>query len=573
MLIRGILKTGKKFIFRRIIMFCLNKQAKLGLLCILLVINAIPAAAGARPTDREITRWVQEALKTDYRIGNSNIKVTTDAGIVTLSGEATTLVAKKYADLEARKIRGVIDVVNKIDVLALYRSDTDIQRDLRLRYINSLDPDLQKITVHVSDGRVTLSGQLDSESQRRRAGLIATELQGVKAVNNNLAVVVKQPRTDQEVRQDILNALGRDVYFADVVIDVHFHSGIVILTGKVDTAYQKKRAAEDCLLIADVKAVKNYLVTGREHDTGIRTKTPVPTDTQLENNVREALFQDLHIINPFRIEVEAKDGRVTLRGVVASLHQQSLAVQDAYKVVGVFGVTDLTSIGTERQDANAVYENIRFALSTDSELNKFNISIAVKNGIIILSGDVKTAYEKTHAANIASRIKGVRRYFVEETVYTLKIVRRGRLMPKALQTNFYLLKQAKKAMKTNFSIIHATIDINDFAHLVSAHRGITHFLVEDKGEIAGYLTRDAALEVYRRNSSTDTIPALMWKDYLAIAGDRPLSDVVDGLRSVKASIVLVTTENDTATAGNVSGFITKDLIVDSMVDDLALFTE
>ncbi len=390
-------------------MFCLNKQAKLGLLCILLVINAIPAAAGARPTDREITRWVQEALKTDYRIGNSNIKVTTDAGIVTLSGEVTTLVAKKYADLEARKIRGVIDVVNKIDVLALYRSDTDIQRDLRLRYINSLDPDLQKITVHVSDGRVTLSGQLDSESQRRRAGLIATELQGVKAVNNNLAVVVKQPRTDQEIRQDILNTLGRDVYFADVVIDVHFHSGIVILTGKVDTAYQKKRAAEDCLLIADVKAVKNYLVTGREHASGIRTKTPVPTDTQLENNVREALFQDLHIINPFRIEVEAKDGRVTLRGVVASLHQQSLAVQDAHEVVGVIGVTDLTSIGTERQDANAVYENIRFALNTDSELNKFNISIAVKNGIIILSGDVKTAYEKTHAANIASRIKGVRK--------------------------------------------------------------------------------------------------------------------------------------------------------------------
>ena len=193
-------------------MFCLNKQAKLGLLCIVLVINAIPAAAGARPTDREITRWVQEALKTDYRIGNSDIKVTTDAGIVTLSGEVMTLVAKKYADLEARKIRGVIDVVNKIDVLALYRSDADIQRDLRLRYIKSLDPDLQKIAVHVSDGRVTLSGQLDSESLRRRAGLIATELQGVKAVNNNLAIVVKQPRTDQEIRQDILNTLGRYGY-------------------------------------------------------------------------------------------------------------------------------------------------------------------------------------------------------------------------------------------------------------------------------------------------------------------------------------------------------------------------
>ncbi len=390
-------------------MFRLNKQAKLGLLCILLVINAIPAAAIARPTDREITRWVQEALKTDYRVGNSNIKVTTDAGIVTLSGEVTTLVAKKYADLEARKIRGVIDVINKIDVLAVYRSDTDIQRDLRFRYINSLDPGLQKITVHVADGRVTLSGQVDSESQRRRAGLIATELQGVKDVNNHLEIVVKQPRTDQEIRKDILNTLGRDVYFADVFIDVHIHNGIVTLTGKVDTAYQKKRAAEDCLLIADVKAVKNYLVTGREDDTGVRTKAPVPTDTELEYNVSAALFQDLHIVNPFRIEVEAKNGRVTLRGVVASRHQQALAVQDAHEVVGVIGVTDLTSVGTERQDAHIVHENIRFALGTDSVLNKFNIGIGVQDGIVTLSGGVKTAYEKAHAADIASRVKGVRK--------------------------------------------------------------------------------------------------------------------------------------------------------------------
>lgn len=168
---------------------------------------------------------------------------------------------------------------------------------------------------------------------------------------------------------------------------------------------------------------------------------------------------------------------------------------------------------------------------------------------------------------------GVRRYFVEETIYTLKLVRRGRFMPKALQTNFYLLKQAKKVMKTNFSIIEAAVSLNDFAHLVSSHRNITHFLVEDEGKIAGYLTRDAALEVYRKNGNSGTIPALMREDYLAISGDRPLSDIVEGLRSSKASIVLVTTENGPATAGNVSGFITKDLIVDSMEDDLALFSE
>lgn len=386
-----------------------NKKAKLWLICILLVINAIPAAAVARTTDKEITRWVDEALKTDYRVDKSNIRVTTDAGIVTLSGEVTTLVSKKYADLEARKIRGVLEVINKIKVQASDRSDTDIQRDLRLRYADSLDPELQNITAHVADGRVTLSGQVDSESQRRRAGLIATELQGVRAVDNQLEIVAKHPRSDRQIRKDVLDTLGRDVYFADVFMDVAIQNGVVTLRGKVATAYQKKRAAEDCLLVDNVEAVKNDLVIGMDHDSGLRAKAPVPTDTQLRNNVRDALLQDLQVVNPFRIEVEAKNGRVTLRGVVASRHQQSLAVQDAHEVVGVIGVTDLTSVGPERRDDKTVYENIRLALDTDSVLNKFNIDIGVQDGIVTLSGGVKTSYEKAHAADIASRVKGVRK--------------------------------------------------------------------------------------------------------------------------------------------------------------------
>jgi len=378
-------------------------------ICILLIINAIPAAAATRPTDKEITRWVEEALKTDYRVDRSNIKVTTDSGIVTLTGEAETLVAKRYADLEARKIRGVLEVINKVNVLATHRSATDIQRDLRLRYVNSLDPELQNITVDVANGRVTLSGQVDSESQRRRAELIPTELQGVRAVDNHLEIVVKHPRTDGQIRKDVLNTLGRDVYFADVFMDVAVKNGIVTLRGKVATAYQKKRAAEDCLLVDNVKAVKNDLVIGMDHDTGIRRKAPVPTDAQLQNNVRGALLQNLQVVNPYRIAVEAKNGRVTLRGVVASRHQQLLAVQDAHAVIGVIGVTDLTSVGPERRDDKTIYENIRFALGTDSALSKFSIGIGLQDGIVTLSGGVKTAYEKAHAADIAARVKGVRK--------------------------------------------------------------------------------------------------------------------------------------------------------------------
>ena len=57
-----------------------SKKVKFWLICIVLVINTIPAAAIIRPTDKEITLWIDEALKTDYRIDKSNIKVTSDSG-------------------------------------------------------------------------------------------------------------------------------------------------------------------------------------------------------------------------------------------------------------------------------------------------------------------------------------------------------------------------------------------------------------------------------------------------------------------------------------------------------------
>ena len=343
-----------------------NKIAKLGLICILLVFYAVPAAAVARPSDKQITGWVEQALQTDYRLNDSNLAATTNSGIVILSGEVTTLVAKKYAALEALKIRGVLGVVNEINVLASHRPDSDIRRDLQLRYMDSLDPELQNINVRVTGGRVTLAGRVDSESQRRRAGLIATEVQGVTAVDNQLAIVVLGPRSDQQIHRDILSTLGGDVYFTDLFIDVKVQNGIVTLRGVVATAYQKKRAAQDCLLVANVKAVRNDLVIRMDSDNGIRRQAPVPTDKQLQNNVREELLQDSRIVKPFRIKVEAKNGHVTLHGVVASHNQQLLAVQDAHEVVGVAAVTDLTTVGTEWWGDRSVHENIRFALDTNS---------------------------------------------------------------------------------------------------------------------------------------------------------------------------------------------------------------
>jgi osmotically-inducible protein OsmY len=364
--------------------------------------------AADQPKDELITLWVEEALRADPRIDAARIEVSMDSGIVHLAGQVPDLVSRKYADLEAKKITGVRGVINEIIVFVPTRSDTDIAQDLRRAFFASSDIRLRDTGVRVKDGRVTLTGQMDSWDHVAEAELIATELRGVKAVKNDLKVVSMKSRPDKEVRQDVIDAFGRDVYLLGRLLDAQVHQGVVTLTGKVATPYQKERATLDCLSVVNVKEVKNYLDVGAAGDVGVRKKAPAPSDEELGKSVRAELYQDLRFVGPNEIDVEATAGHVVLRGTVPSFFQKRLATRDAQEVVGIIWVSNLLAVDTEWREDEKLWEDIRFALDSDSTLAGREIKIRVLEGVVTLAGTVKSPYEKEHATEVASRILGIK---------------------------------------------------------------------------------------------------------------------------------------------------------------------
>ena len=101
------------------------------------VLGDTQSFAADKVADHDITYWVKNALRHDARIGASEITVRSQEGIVTLSGKVKNLAAKRYASLEAKKINGVLSVINKIEVKPSYRRDMDITHDVRRRILNS----------------------------------------------------------------------------------------------------------------------------------------------------------------------------------------------------------------------------------------------------------------------------------------------------------------------------------------------------------------------------------------------------------------------------------------------------
>ncbi|GBD96390.1 osmotically-inducible protein Y precursor [bacterium BMS3Bbin05] len=382
---------------------------------LLSVIIAAPVFAAAKVADDDITYWVKDALRQDARVDASEITVKTRKGIVTLSGSVNNLAAGNYADTEAKKIKGVLGVINEIKVMPVWRSDTDISNAVQRRILDSAVIESQGITVNSVNGKVTLSGSVATYSEKEEAGLLAGEVRGVKEVENNIKIKWRAKRSDQEMKNDVVAALQRDVYLSGLPIIVSVKNGVVTLTGSVGNAYEKERAGSDAYLVSYVRNVENRLKVEWWENRGVRNKKIWPSDDALKKAVRAELDEDTRI-DASNITIKVSYGLVTLNGSVFNHYQKRIAEQDARDVVGVGWVIDNLFARVDKREDWAIQDDINFNLNTDAVMEGFDINTAVNDGIVTLSGKVNTWYEKFHAADIASRIKGVKEVINSITV-------------------------------------------------------------------------------------------------------------------------------------------------------------
>jgi len=116
------------------------------------------------------------------------------AGTIRLLGQVIRPTLKSDAERRVKKVEGVEQVINDIEVLPVSPSDDAIRLAVARNIYNSNALDRYgfqsqpPIHIIVKQGRVTLEGSVDSESDKSVAGLKAREINGVFEVKNNLAV-------------------------------------------------------------------------------------------------------------------------------------------------------------------------------------------------------------------------------------------------------------------------------------------------------------------------------------------------------------------------------------------------
>jgi osmotically-inducible protein OsmY len=139
----------------------------------------------------EIARAVMNELKWDTHVDEANISVHVDGGIVSLTGTVSTWAERSAAAGAAHRVTGVLDVANELDVVPsskASRSDNEIAHAVRQTLDQSKFIPASRIRTTVSNGFVTLEGDVDLWSQREDAARTIRELAGVVDVVNKLEV-------------------------------------------------------------------------------------------------------------------------------------------------------------------------------------------------------------------------------------------------------------------------------------------------------------------------------------------------------------------------------------------------
>ena len=188
------------------------------------------------------------------------------------------------------------------------------------------------VTVEAVDGVVTLTGTVETLSEKMTAGKVARKTEGVDAVVNELEVASRA--SDEAIAEEISIAL--DVFFYHDVFDwvtATVDDGAVDLLGSVYVPWHREAIVDRVARVPGVTSIQDHIALQSVGGDPLRAEAFRAIYGHLAFNEWIALGRA-----PIHIVVEA--GKVTLEGEVRSLVEKRLAESLVRTETSTFGVTN-----------------------------------------------------------------------------------------------------------------------------------------------------------------------------------------------------------------------------------------
>ena len=169
---------------------------------------------------------------------------------------------------------------------------------------------------------------------------------------------------------------------------------------------------------------------------------------------------------------------------------------------------------------------------------------------------------------------GVRRMLSRETIYTLKLVRRGRAIPKARHANMFLVRSAREVMDVDIQVLPAEASFDDYLRQPEHAGRLRHVVVTDKGHLYGVIRVNTGIRRGLEGAHTGvSLRDVATRNFTVVGESETAFDVIRRMWRRGAIMAVVVRGRGVPRGSDVAGVITKEHVADSVADSVKAYPE
>jgi CIC family chloride channel protein len=169
---------------------------------------------------------------------------------------------------------------------------------------------------------------------------------------------------------------------------------------------------------------------------------------------------------------------------------------------------------------------------------------------------------------------GARRMLSPETIYTLKLVRRGRSIPMARHANMFLVRSAREVMDADIQVLPADASFDGYVRQPEHAGRLRHVVVTDEGDIYGVIRVNTGLSRGLEGAHTGmSLRDVASRNFVVVGENETAFDVIRRMWRQGAIMAVVVRGDGVAGASDVAGVITKEHVADSVADSVKAYPE
>jgi CIC family chloride channel protein len=169
---------------------------------------------------------------------------------------------------------------------------------------------------------------------------------------------------------------------------------------------------------------------------------------------------------------------------------------------------------------------------------------------------------------------GARRMLSRETIYTLKLVRRGRAIPKARHANMFLVRPAREVMDVDIQVLPVEASFDDYLRQPEHAGRLRHVVVTDKGHLYGVIRVNTGLRRGLEGAHTGvSLRDVASRNFTVVREDETAFDVIRRMWRRNAIMAVVVRGRGVPRGSDIAGVITKEHVADSVADSIKAYPQ